>query len=180
MKNPIRTLQDEHQLLIYAITLGTDIQKVKNDERYRILIRDFILFIRNFTEIYHFPKEETIFYPMLRNRSKNMGEDFMHEIYDNHEDFKALVAEIENYYAAYDYFNLRQSIGKYLNEMFDHLNRENRIILNNASALFNESELNSIYKEFCLLDEKFGEKEKLTHDFSALSHETELTLKAEI
>ncbi|MDI1355664.1 MAG: hemerythrin domain-containing protein [bacterium] len=171
MKNPIKILQEEHKILLSAVTLGFEIQKVKDEEEYRHLVNDFILFIRNYSEIYHFPKEEDIFYPLLRDRSKSMDAEFMHEICDNHQDFKSFVAEIENHFANYDYDRLRTTMDKYLREMFDHMNRENRIILAAAGVLFTEQELNKLYDDFVDYDEHHGEKINLEKDFYKISHQ---------
>ena len=161
MKNPIKLLQDEHKLILQAVEIGKSIQNVKEDKVYYKLIHDFILFIRNYTEVYHYPKEENIFYPLLRNRSEGLNGEFIFEISDNHEDFKALVAEIENHYVNYDYRQLRLTMKKYLKELADHINRENKTILNIASTLFTEKELEILYNKFIELDEKHGDKDEL-------------------
>ena len=169
MKNPIKILQEEHKILLSAVSLGYEIQKVQDEEEYRHLINDFILFIRNYSETYHFPKEEDVFYPLLRDRSKSMNAEFMHEICDNHEDFKALVAEIENHFSAYDYPRLRATMDRYLSEMFNHMNQENRVILSTAASLLSEREMNELFDAFVDYDEQHGEKENLEKDFYKIS-----------
>jgi len=161
MKNPIELLQEEHTFILEAIEIGKEIQKVEEDKVYFNLIHDFILFIRNYTEIYHYPKEENIFYPLLRNRSEKMTDEFIHEVCDNHEDFKSMMAEIENAFTAHDYSLLRNTMGKYIAALEDHIKRENKIILSAANKLLKENELESISKEFKILDEKYGDKEQL-------------------
>ncbi|HQQ94906.1 MAG TPA: hemerythrin domain-containing protein [Bacteroidia bacterium] len=171
MRNPLKILQEEHNILLSAVKLGLNIQKVENNEEYRHLVNDFILFIRNYSEIYHFPKEEQFLYPILRNRSEQMGEEFLYEIYDNHEDFRAMVSEIEIHFANYNHDLLRSVMTRYLREMFDHMNQENRVVLNNASALLTEQEMESLYEKFMIHDEKHGEKKHLERDFYKISVE---------
>lgn len=165
MKDPIKLLLDEHKLIMQAVEIGKDIQKVKEEKAYYQLLHNFILFIRNYTEIYHYPKEENILFPLLRNRSKNMTPEFIHEISDNHEDFKALIAEIENHYVNYDFRQLRLTMANYLKELSEHIIRENKTILNVASTLLNAEEQEALYSKFVALDEKYGEKEQLKKDF---------------
>lgn len=169
MKNPIKVLQEEHKLLLNAIKTGIEIQNIEDDAIYLKKIHDYILFIRNYTEIYHFPKEELIFYPMLRNRSENMKPEFLHEICDNHEDFKSFIAEIENHYSNLDYRQLRLTMSKYLKEMAEHMTSENKNILGVAAKLFSENELEKLYDSFIELDEKHGDKEQLEKDFYKIS-----------
>ncbi|HEX7413934.1 MAG TPA: hypothetical protein VF411_12650, partial [Bacteroidia bacterium] len=90
MKNPIELLQKEHEIMLQAVATGKEIQKVTEEKLYFSLVHDYIIFIRNFTEIYHYPKEENVLFPMLRNRSEKMNAEFIYEICDNHEDFKSL------------------------------------------------------------------------------------------
>lgn len=161
MKNPIRILQEEHHLLLQAIETGSDIQKVNDNIVFYNLMRDFIIFIRNYTEIYHHPKEETILYPLLQNRSENMSEEFIHEICDNHEDFKSLIAEIENHYVMYDFKQLRKAMITYLELLKEHIKRENKIILSVADKFLTETEKENIYNLFEKIDKSNGEKEEL-------------------
>ena len=171
MRNPIKILQEEHNILLSALKMGLSIQKIEDEEEYRHLVNDFILFIRNYSEIYHFPKEEHFLYPLLKDRSKGMDAEFLHEICDNHEDFKALVAEMENHFANYDHKSLRTTMVKYLTEMFDHMNQENRVILNTAGSLLSEREMDQLFTDFIHHDEKNGDKKHLEEDFYKISIE---------
>jgi hemerythrin-like domain-containing protein len=168
MKNPIKLLHDEHQLLLSAVNLGMELQKVNDNETYRTLVRDYLLFIRNYTELFHYPKEEDFLYPLLKNRSEKMDEDFMHEICDEHEDFRYFIAEIEIHYANCDYTRLKATMKNYLNEMFNHINRENKIILGVASKLLSKKELEKLYFDFIEFDQHQGDKSELEKDFLKL------------
>lgn len=165
MKNPIKILQEEHLLLLQAIETGKQIQKIEDDNLYYTIIHDFIVFIRNYSEIYHHPKEENVLYPLLKNRSEKMNADFMHEICDNHEDFKSLIAEIENLYVICDYKNLRKAMLNYFKVFEEHIKRENAIILSVAEKLLTEAEKENITNLFNKIDEKNGDKENLKKEF---------------
>ncbi len=161
----INILLDEHKMLLKAVETTKKIQKIKDDDKYYIALHDMILFFRNFSEIYHHPKEESVLYPALRNRSGEMSAEFLNEICDNHEDFKSAMAEIENAYLSYDYFRLRTSVEKYLSGLEVHIKKENKIILSVASKLLSKDELNEIAIRFLSIDKKNGEKESLVQNF---------------
>lgn len=161
MKDPIRILQDEHTFLLEAIDTGRALQKTIDNKVYYNLMHDFIIFIRNFTEIYHYPKEENILYPLLQNRSAAMTEEFIHEISDNHEDFKSMIADIENHYMMHDYIQLRKTMNNYFEVLVEHIKRENKIILSVADKILSITEKKNIYNQFEKTDKKNGEKEEL-------------------
>ena len=169
MQNPIELLQEEHTLILKAIEIGKDIQKVPENKVYYRLMHDYILFIRNYTEIYHYPKEENILYPVLQNRSKAMSSEFMHEICDNHEDFKSMIADIENYYVMFDYKQLRKAMTNYFELLTNHIKRENKIILGAAAEILTVNEKENIYNQFETIDKKNGEKEELTKGLYKIS-----------
>ena len=161
MKDPIRILQDEHTVLLEAIITGRALQKTIDNTVYYKLMHDFIIFIRNFTEIYHYPKEENILFPLLQNRSAAMTKEFIHEISDNHEDFKSMIAEIENHYMIQDSIQLRKTMNNYFEVLAEHIKRENKIILSAADKILSITEKKNIYDQFEKTDKKNGEKEEL-------------------
>ncbi|MHB8260936.1 MAG: hemerythrin domain-containing protein [Bacteroidia bacterium] len=171
MKNPIELLQKEHELMLQAVGTGKEIQKITEEKLYFSLMHDYIIFIRNFTEIYHYPKEEHVLFPMLRNRSEKMNAEFIYEICDNHEDFKSLIAEMETHYENYNYQQLHFTMGKYLHELATHIKRENTTILSVCTNLFSEKELETLYSKFIEIDEKHGDKEQLIKELYKISEQ---------
>lgn len=157
----IQTLLDEHKVLLQAIETTKDIQKVEDDGQYFDLMYNMIIFFRNFSEIYHHPKEEEILYPLLRNRSAILSAEFMHEVCDNHEDFKSIMAEIESAYIVYDYKQLRHLVDKYMSYLEEHIKTENKIILSLTKSILNEHELSIVATEFKKMDERLGDKPEL-------------------
>lgn len=169
MKNPISILKEEHTLILKAIEIGRDIQNVNENNLYYKLIHDFILFIRNYTEIYHYPKEENILYPLLKNYSEKVSSEFIHSVADNHDDFRFMIAEIENLYVNHNYRELRLAISKYLDELEEHIKKENSTILKITPDIFSDKESEALYNAFVQLDNKQGEKEDLTKQFYKIS-----------
>lgn len=90
-----------------------------------------------------------------------MSEEFIHEICDNHEDFKSLIAEIENHYVMYDCTQLRNAMSSYFELLSEHIIRENKIILSVAAEFLTPLEKENIYKLFEKMDKLNGEKEEL-------------------
>lgn len=160
MNHPVQTLHEEHRILLDAVATTRKVQKIQDDKQYRWLIHDLILFFRNFTEIYHHPKEEQILYPVIKNRSEKMNEKYFYEICDNHEDFKSLIAEIENHFSNREYFLLRKTMDTYLKELTEHIEKEENEILHISEKLLLKNEIEKINEEFKMLDEKLGDNEK--------------------
>jgi hemerythrin-like domain-containing protein len=168
MNNPVEILQEEHRQLLYAVKVARQIQKVDDDEIYRELVRDMIIFLRNYTEAYHHPKEEYFLYPLLQNRASSMSAEFVHEVCDNHQEFKALMASIENHYVMYDYRQLRKTMSDYLEVLSEHIRRENKVVLTVAGNLLTADELKKMSAEFEALDRKDGGKNSLVKGLDKL------------
>lgn len=166
--DPVKILLEEHKILLQAIEATRQLQKTDDDKAFHSTMHNVILFFRNFSETYHHPKEETIFYPLLRNRSANVSPEFLHDICDNHEDFKVLVGEIENAFVYYDYPRLRELVNQYLHLFEEHIKRENKIILSVANQLLFPEEKEAAAIAFNELDEKHGEKQNLINDFNKI------------
>lgn len=160
MENPVKILHQEHKVILDALVTAAEVQKIQDNKKYRVLIHDLILFFRNYTEIFHHPKEEQILYPVLKNRAERINDRLMYEICDNHDDFKAMIADIENYFSNHDYALLRATFNTYLSEMAEHIKLEEKEILHISSGLLHEDEVKMINVEFKILDEKLGENEK--------------------
>ncbi len=156
---------EEHNLLKKAIETTKQIQKIEDNETYHKALNDIILFFRNFSETYHHPKEENILFPLLMKHSKDVNAEFIHEITDNHEDFKCLMAEIENAFVIYDYKLLRALVNQYITYMDEHIKMENRMIMNLVPKILDEKELETAFTEFVKLDNKFGDKARLIEIF---------------
>jgi hemerythrin-like domain-containing protein len=169
MKNPIKLLLDEHKLIQNALAFGKEIQKVEEGATYFNLARDFIIFIRNLTEIYHYPKEEHILYPLIRARADRSEEGLIYEICDDHQDLRTLIIELESHYLNYDYKQLHMAMTKYLYELSEHINLENESILKMDSKYFTDAELENLYGKFLEFDEKQGGKEDLIKEFYKMS-----------
>jgi hemerythrin-like domain-containing protein len=169
MNNPVEVLKQEHRVLLRAIDLAGKLQEEKDDEHYHRLMRDVILFLRNFTELFHFPKEEQVLYPALRNRTENMSPAFIHEICDNHEDFRGLMAELESHYLDRDFRLMRKTAAIYLGALASHIHREEEIILNIAPLLLTSNETAQLSSKFLVMDDRCLGKSEMEKDLDKLS-----------
>lgn len=161
----INVLLEEHKLLLQAVETTRIIQKVLDNEIYYTQIRGMILFFRNFTEIYHHPKEDDILYPLLRNRSQVISPEFLYEVCDNHDDFKNMIGDIEDSYLFYHYDELRNATDIYINALEKHIRKEDGIVLSVAHTLLDEKELETVLQEFQDHDDRYGYKDDLIRDF---------------
>lgn len=160
MQTPVQILHYEHMVLLEAVATARDVQKIQDNKQYRWLLHDLILLFRNYTEIYHHPKEEQILYPVIKNRAEKVNDRFMYELCDNHDDFKAMIADMENYFESRDNRMLRKTMDMYLNELNEHIEKEEREILHLMANLLTKDEAVKINEEFKALDDKLGENEK--------------------
>jgi hemerythrin-like domain-containing protein len=161
----IQILLEEHKLLQQAVETARVIQKITDDEVYYSQIRGIILFFRNFTEIFHHPKEDDMLYPLLRKHSPNISAEFMYEVGDNHEDFKRMIADIENTYLFYNCEQLRKATAIYIKALEDHIRKEDQIVLSIADTLLDGEELDMVLKQFNNHDQRIGYKDDLISDF---------------
>ncbi len=161
LENPVDYLQSEHHLLRDAVDITNKLLANKDDVFFHKQMHDLIIFFRNYGEIYHFPKEEYILYPILRGRSNLLPPNYVHDILDNHDDFKALIADMEHCYELNDCELLRRVTKDYLNELVHHLSEEEARIFKEALKLLSDVEQKRIVSEFIALDEKHGDKIQL-------------------
>jgi hemerythrin-like domain-containing protein len=161
----INILLEEHRLLLQAVETAKRIQGISDNDTYYTQIRGIILFFRNFTEIYHHPKEDNILYPMLRKHKLNKSEEFINEVGDNHDEFKRMIADIENTYLFYNCNQLRKTTAVYIQAMADHVRKENQIVLSIAESLLDAEELEKALQQFESFDEKVGYKDDLINDY---------------
>ena len=169
MNNPINVLKDEHELLLSAISTAKQIQEIRNNEQYHNKVHDMILFFRNFTELYHHPKEDQILYPVIKGRNKHVSDELIHELCNHHEDLEQLLADVIDAHVAYEYTNLRQTMDRYLKELSAQIESENLTILNVADGLLSDEESGSLFEEFLALDRKDGTKDTLHKRYAKIA-----------
>lgn len=169
MYNPIKVLVEEHDLLLHAVNTARQIQLIKDNELYHNKVHDIILFFRNFTEMYHYPKEDGILYPVLKNYTTGISPGLISELTNNHEDLDQLLADIIDAHVSHEYVSLRVALNKYLNELTEQVETESNTILKNAEHLLSEQEAHTIFYQFAELDRRDGTKETLHKRYHSIS-----------
>ena len=161
-KNPVKVLYDEHEIIISAITVSKAAQKLIADKPdvYEKVIIELIAFFRQFADQYHHYKEEIILFPEMNKKNELLEDGVIKEMFNNHEEFRDMLAEIENCLNKKDYANTQVKLNNYCEALLDHIAVENDEVFQMAESLFNEDELEKIYFKFEDCDRDKGELKK--------------------
>jgi hemerythrin-like domain-containing protein len=156
MNNPVSILREEHELLFNAIDKARQVQNIQDNDVYHTMIHDIILFFRNFNEICHHAKEDKILFARLEGRTQKITAAFVNEMCNNHEDLEQFISEIVDAHVLYDYRTVRLAMDKYISELSEQLEIEEREILTIADALLSNEESEDIMAEFARHDARHG------------------------
>ncbi len=161
MNNPIETLYEEHNIIIDAINIAYDLRKIiDNSDLYEEQANSLIMFFKEFADKYHHQKEETVLFPQMIKANELLESGVVQEMYENHEDFRKLINEIEKSIKNKDFENAQEKLEQYIGALTDHIAVENEEVFEIAQTLFNENDLEKIYYKFKDIDSEFGEKDK--------------------
>lgn len=161
MNNPIEILYEEHNIIIDAINIAHDLRKIiYNSDLYEKQANSLLIFFREFADKCHHQKEETVLFPQMIKANELLESGVVQEMFENHEDFRELINEIEKSIKNRDYKNAQNKLEEYTDALTDHIAVENEEVFEIAQTLFNENELEKIYYKFKDIDSEFGEKDK--------------------
>jgi len=162
MKNPIKVLFDEHEIIISAIDIAKEADKLiaSNEIVYEKLIRDLISFFRLYADQYHHYKEEQILFPEMSKKNELLEDGVIKEMFENHEDFRDMIKNIETFLDKKEYVKAQQQLNSYAEALLDHIAVENDEVFQMAESLFEKEELEKIYFRFDDCDREVGEKKK--------------------
>jgi hemerythrin-like domain-containing protein len=156
MYNPVSILRQEHKLLMDAIEKTRQIQQIQDATTYQAAVHDMIVFFQNFTGMCHFPKEDKILFPLVQGRTHKLDAAFIDDICSHHQDLEQFISEILDAYTMHDYRTVRLALNKYLNELEDEIETEEREILSIADALLSVKESEIACKDFERHDARLG------------------------
>jgi len=151
MNNPIQTLLEEHGIIVSATDLAKDAGKLlaRNETgRYEQLVRKLISFFRLYADQYHHYKEERILFPEMSNRNELLEAGVIHEMFQNHEDFREMVKCAEQFLDAKEYLKAQAQLNIYIEALLDHIAVENDEVFQMAETLFSSGELEKMYFRF--------------------------------
>jgi hemerythrin-like domain-containing protein len=169
MDNSLKILYDEHNIISRAIEIAQKAKaliNIDNDE-YSSVIQELIRFFRIYADQYHHYKEEVILFPEMIKKSELIADGIIHEMLDNHANFRDLLKSIESELSQNNYEEVSTLITTYTEALLDHIAVENEEVFQTAYMIFNEIELENIYYRFEDHDREMGETKK--KDFADLT-----------
>ena len=158
----MKVLFDEHEIIVNAIDTARQAKSLieKDDVAYGKLIHQLIDFFRNYADKYHHFKEEEILFPEMAKRNDLLADGVIKEMFENHEDFREMIRNIESSLDEKKYSEAQQRLEKYTEALLDHIAVENDEVFQTAESIFSEEELEKIYFRFEDCDRELGNAKK--------------------
>lgn len=162
MNKCLKMLYDEHEIIVNAIDAAKQAETLigKEDELYEMTIRELLSFFRNYADKYHHYKEELILFPEMSKKNELLEDGVIKEMFDNHEDFRGMIKEIETLLDEKNYPATQKALNSYAEALLDHIAVENEEVFQMAESIFDEAELERIYFRFVDCDRELGDQRK--------------------
>jgi len=162
MNKAIEILMQEHHHIKKAIA-GTQALFLSIAQGKASLsdVKNRIDFFRNYADSYHHQKEEKVLFPEMIKRNEMLEFGVVHEMLENHADFRELLAEIEDSVNDGDAQGAQQKFEKYAEMLLEHIAVEDDEVFQIAETLMNEDELLTVLYLFEDCDRELGAAEKL-------------------
>ena len=175
MNNPVEILVKEHVVIVSAINLANQLQKiiVSEPKKFIDLAGKLIDFFRNYADKYHHYKEESFLFPRMCDENQLLEGGIIKEMLNNHEEFRNSLRNIEKALKIGELASVAENFSIYCNSLLDHIAVENEELFQIAETLLKESELENIYFLFLDIDLELGESRK--KEFENFALETTLT-----
>lgn len=161
----MKLLFEEHEIILNAVgsTKAARAWLGADPLFYEQTIRSLILFFRDYADRYHHCKEEEILFPEMCRRNELLAGGVIHEMLDNHDTFRQMLAEIEASLVQKKYEATQHQLEEYAEALSDHIAVENEEVFQAAASLFTDAELEKIRFRFldCDRDLGTGRKEEL-------------------
>ncbi len=162
MNDPIKLLFDEHDIITDATNTALELRKIiDKPEVYSEQVFQLISFFREYADKYHHHKEEEVLFPEMVKANELLESGVVQEMFENHEDFRELIREIEQLTKDNSLSNAQDKLEFYVNALIDHIAVENEEVFEIARTQFSEDELEKIYFRFLDIDLELGEKNKV-------------------
>lgn len=161
MNNPIDLLYKEHELIVEAAEIAKELRLlIDKRELYEKKVFELISFFREFADSCHHQKEEQVLFPEMIKANELLESGVVMEMFENHEDFRELISEIEQLTKEKNYENAQNKLEQYVDSLIDHIAVENEEVFEIAKTLFNDQEMEKIYFKFKDIDYEYGENKK--------------------
>lgn len=162
MNTYLKLLYDEHSIIINAIDVAKESESLigKDDVLYEKTIRSLIDFFRNYADKYHHNKEEMILFPEMEKKNEMLQDGVIKEMFDNHEEFREMIAIIEQNLDAKNFIETQKKLNAYGEALLDHIAVENEEVFQMAESIFDDDELERISFRFLDSDRELGDRRK--------------------
>ncbi|MBL7893410.1 MAG: hemerythrin domain-containing protein [Bacteroidia bacterium] len=164
MNDPIKILYNEHETIVVAVDIAWKLDSllVKDETRYIMILRQLIEFFKCYADQYHHRKEEQILFPLMNKKNQLLEEGVIKEMFENHDDFRGMIANIETFLDQRDCLRAQQQLHVYAEALLDHISVENDEVFEIAKTLLSKEELEKIYFMFEDCDREIGKQKKMT------------------
>lgn len=162
MNKAIEILMQEHHHIKKAIA-GTQalFLSIAHGKATLNEVKNRINFFRKYADSYHHYKEEKVLFPEMIKRNEMLEFGVIQEMLENHEDFREMLAEIEQLSNEGDAPAAQQKFDKYARALLEHIAVEDDEVFQIAETLMNEDELLTVLYLFEDCDRELGAAEKL-------------------
>ncbi|MBL0127973.1 MAG: hemerythrin domain-containing protein [Flavobacteriales bacterium] len=162
MHNAIRSLYDEHEMIVEAIEVAKEAGTLigKDDERYVRTMKDLIDFFRTYADQYHHHKEEEVLFPLMLESNEMLGDGVLKEMLENHADFREMLDGISKDLEAGRLPQVRDGLARYSEALLDHIAVENDEVFHMAMTLLDDNTLDRVGFQFEDHDRETGAERK--------------------
>lgn len=155
-------MYSEHAIILDAayITLSLDHSWEEDSLKYEnnlALMLDFFTFYGD--KFHHQKEEEIIFRSLLKTDEPDIAM-IINEMLEHHDDFRSTVSEIRELLYRKEYARAQEKISFYVNTIRDHIINEDEILFSLMDSIFSKEELDVMYDNCNVIDEKLGLKYK--------------------
>ena len=146
MTSPIDVLKKEHTLIREVIFSTQRALVIKDDESFHSMMANLLVFLKNFTELYHHPKESIL--ATFLSGKQTSESVLQHNLKQRREDLDLQLAEIIDCYIAYEIPRLRQLTAQYLMELGHLMEEEEYLFSGDMNLRLTQSSSEEIFREF--------------------------------
>lgn len=161
MNKAIKLLHEEHSYIKELLEKTSKLfQSRETKEEVKESLLKCVSFFREYADNYHHNKEEKVLFPEMVKRNEMLQFGVIHEMLENHEDFRIALAEVEDFIMENNFESAEKRFNSYADSLLEHIAVEEEEVFQIAETLFSEVELQNIYYLFKDCDRVLGEEEK--------------------
>ncbi len=162
MKKAIEVLNKEHQKIKMVLEKTKQLfSEIVSGQKKLDELNDMIVFFRKYADSYHHHKEEEILFPEMLKKNEMLQFGIIHEMLQNHEDFREMLSDIEEQVAIGNANLAQQKFNVYEKALLEHIAVEDDELFQIAETLLSEDELTTVLYLFEDCDRELGMDEKL-------------------